>query len=353
MMRHIAFVSGLLILTSHSLAQDVAESDRRVASRADTPPRKVLVGTAIFGPYGDYPGLDPRLNELAGLVDSMASEAQRKYGRGLDLAILTESAITTTRGTASERAQPLSGRIEEALAEIAREHATYLVASFDLRESGPREGICSNAAVLFDRSGAVAGIYRKCHPVAVLNDELEGGITPGSELPVFDCDFGKLGIQICFDIQYEDGWETLGRKGAEIVAWPTASPATVLPAARAARNRYYLVSSTWREDATIFEPTGMVAAQIEGDHGVLVHEIDLSFALIGWSSPLKDGAAFREKYGDRVGFHYSRREDLGIFWSNNAEMTIGTMMRELGLEEVDPQVRRNLRLHDRQGEASR
>ena len=87
----------------------------------------------------------------------------------------------------------------------------------------------SNAAVLVDRQGAIAGIYRKVHPVAMLgHDDLENGITPGCDFPVFDCDFGKLGIQICWDIVFDDGWQALADKGAEIVVWPTRSPATAL-----------------------------------------------------------------------------------------------------------------------------
>jgi predicted amidohydrolase len=97
---------------------------------------------------------------------------------------------------------------------------------------------------LFDRRGEVAGIYRKAHPVAYVNsDVLEGGIKPGRDFPVFDCDFGKLGVQICWDIQFDDGWDALAKAGAEIVAWPTASPATASAAARAAQHRFYVVSS--------------------------------------------------------------------------------------------------------------
>ena len=118
------------------------------------------------------------------------------------------------------------------------------------------------------------------------------GASPRAEdYPVFDCDFGKLGIQICWDIQFDDGWASLAEKGAEIVAWPTASPATAQPASRAARHRYYVVSSTWREDATVFEPTGLVAAQVEPPGKVLVHQLDLSYAVLGWSAPLDNGKA--------------------------------------------------------------
>jgi predicted amidohydrolase len=315
---------------------------------ADRAPRKVVIGTAIFGPYGEYPGLEQRLAVLRDLIDRMARQAAERYpGHGLDLAILPETTVTSTRGRAHERAMPLRGRIQEAFGALARKHRTYIVAPMDLAEEVPAGPTCSNAAVLFDRTGEVAGIYRKRHPVAYVgSDELEGGITPGRDCPVFDCDFGRLGVQICWDIQYPDGWDALARAGAEIVAWPTASPATVLPAAHAARHRYYVVSSTWRDNATVYEPTGMVAARIEGPSSarVLVHELDLSYAILGWSGFLKEGMALREKYGERVGLHYDPREDMGLFWSNDPAITIGAMVRSIGGEELDAQVDRNRRL---------
>ena len=317
-------------------------------SKAGNPPRKVVVGTAIFGPYGKYPGLDDRLRVLGGLIDEMARQAAGKYpGHGLDLAILPETTVTANIGPASTRAIRLDGPVRETFGALARKHKTYIVAPMDLAEEGPMGTTYSNAAVLFDRKGNVAGIYRKAHPVALVgSDELEGGITPGRDYPVFDCDFGKLGIQICWDIQFDNGWAALAEKGAEIVAWPTASPSTAQPASRAAHHRYYVVSSTWREDATVFEPTGLVAAQVETPGKVLVHQLDLSYAVLGWSAPLKNGKALTEKFGERVGFHYEPREDLGLFWSNDPETTIGTMIGSLGLEELDAQVARNRQLQD-------
>ena len=122
------------------------------------------------------------------------------------------------------------------------------------------------------------------------------------------------------------------------MAWPSASPAKALPAARAGRHRYFIVSSTWRDNATIFEPTGLVAAQVRGANRILVHELDLSFAILGWSSGLRNGEALREKYGSRVGFHYKGSEDMGLFWSNDPATPIGAMVRSIGGEELDAQL---------------
>jgi predicted amidohydrolase len=325
------------------------QAAKRVGPKADRPPRKVIVGTAIFGPYGRYDGLDDRLRVLTALIEEMSAEAaSRDPRRGLDLAVLPETIVTSTSGPAPERAIPLAGKVQQYFSSLAKRHKTYLLVPFDLAETGPEGPFYSNAAVLFDRRGGVAGIYRKAHPVALVNsDVLEGGITPGRDFPVFECDFGKVGVQIFWDIQFDDGWAALARAGAEVVAWPTASPATASASARAAQHRYYVVSSTWRDNATIYEPTGLVAARVQPPGKVLVHEIDLSYAILGWSSFLENGDTLRRKYADQVGFHYETREDVGLFWSNDPRTTIGDMVRSIGSEEIDAQVERNRRLHER------
>lgn len=300
-------------------------------------PRKVTVATTIFGPTGAYPGPMARAGELTTLVDAMAERAED----GLDLVVLPETVLTTTAGPAADRALPMEHLAVQALGDVARRHSTYLVLGMDIAESGR----FFNAAVLFDRGGQIAGIYRKVHPVAVVgSDELEGGLTPGAEYPVFDCDFGRLGIQICWDVVYPEGWAALADAGAEIIAWPSASPATLLPSAYAARHRYYVVSSTPKDNATVFEPTGMIAAQAE--QGILVHRIDLRYAILGWSSFLADGAALKDEYGNRVGIHYQAREDLGLFYSNDPDCDIEEMIAAIGGEGIDEQIARNRRLQD-------
>ena len=132
----------------------------------------------------------------------------------------------------------------------------------------------------------------------------------GRELPVFDCDFGKLGIQICYDMDFDDGWAELARRGAELIAWPTQSPQTSQPAFRARQGRCYIVSSTWRHNASIFEPTGKIAAQIKSPERILVQELDLSYAILPWSSKLQNGKALKNAYGDKVGYPLLRRRGL-------------------------------------------
>ncbi|HKX00100.1 MAG TPA: carbon-nitrogen hydrolase family protein [Bryobacteraceae bacterium] len=325
-------------------------AELRPRSTLDQPPRKVIVGTAMQAFWGEYPGLEKRLDQLSGLIDQMAVESQKKYGRGLDLAILPEMAVTgELSGDVAAHSVPLAGPLRETFARKAREHHCYVIAPTYLLDNKEKKQ-CSNAAILFDREGNPAGIYRKVHlAVQSGSDALEDGTTPGKQEPVFQCDFGRLGIQICFDMEYDYGWLELARKGAELVAWPTQSPQTAHPAFRAMQNRYYIVSSTWRDNASFFEPTGKVVAQIRSPGRVLVEQLDLSYAILPWSSKLKNGKALQDKYGDKVGFRYYQDEDCGMFWSNDEHVTIGRMVRSLGLDEAADELGRIRKLYDRAG----
>ena len=333
-----------------AVTQTITAAELNVRTTADQRPKKVIVGTSMQAFWVKYPGLTKRLEQLTGLVDRMSAEAQRKYARGLDLAVLPEIAVTgENAGSVMDDAIPLAGELHDTFAREARACHCYIVVPTYLLEDREKK-LCSNAAILFGRRGEVVGIYRKIHlAVDTGSDSLEGGATPGKDAPVFACDFGTLGIQICFDIEYDSGWSELERRGADLVAWPTQSPQTVRPAARAMENRYYIVSSTWRNNAAIFEPTGRIIAQIHEPAHVLVEQIDLSYAILPWSRRLRNGAALSEKYGDRVGFHYYESEDRGLFWSNDSHITIGDMMRSLGLSEQLSELRRIQKLFEKAG----
>jgi predicted amidohydrolase len=309
-----------------------------VTFRAETPPRKVVVGTLMKSFWHPYEGLTKRLDDLAGCIDMMAiRSAEAGFDGKLDLVVLPENAVCDENAKhASERSIAFDGPVREVFRESARKHNTYIVVPLFLDEGGS----FSNAAVLVDRTGEVAGIYRKAHPVLARGAATyEGGVIAGSDYPVFECDFGRLGIQICFDIHFDDGWQALSDKGAEIVAWPTQSPQTILPAARALNGCYYLISSTWRNNTSIFEPHGDLAAQTESDP-ILVHQIDLSYAILRWQPALQHGELFARHYGDRVGHHYSQREDVGLFWSNDPGKSIGQMVREREMEHETELFRR-------------
>src|SRR6266568_4836966 len=130
----LAAISSLAALEpAPVLAAGGNATDRRTFSR---PPRKVIVGTVMQSFWGQYPGLDNCLDQLAGIVDQMAAEAKQRYGRGLDLAVLPETAITgEAEGDALARSVPFNGQVQEVFSRKAREHGSYIVVPTYLLQS--------------------------------------------------------------------------------------------------------------------------------------------------------------------------------------------------------------------------
>ena len=301
--------------------------------KKDAPPRKVIIGTVCLPLWEKYPGLEKRCANLGALVDSLAARSQGKYKRGLDLAILSEFALTDMSLPVTKSALALDSPGFKYFKDKAKKHKTYLVVPAVIREGNK----ILNAAVLLGRDGRTIGQYAKTHPVPDKPpaETFEGGTTPGNTYPVFNLDFGNVGIQICFDYRFEEGWRELARQGAELIVHTTMSPSVSIDGARAVNNHVYVVTSTWRDNASVIEPTGMVAAQIQQPQKLLVHEIDLEYRLLPWPST---GEKLKKQYQDQIGFHYYPSEDLGIFWSNDAAVPIDSMVRWQGVWTDDEYV---------------
>jgi len=314
-------------------------------ARREGLPRKVLLGTVVCGADFFTLPLEARLARMDETVDRISAQAASEYpGKRLDLVVLPEAYLEHPGDTVSAQAVKLAD-IQDRIGACARRHGCYLVVPAILAESDPSR--FSNTALLIDRSGSVAGIYRKVHPVAPQgSDVVETGTTPGGSFPVFDCDFGRVGIQICFDMLYPDGWAALARQGAEVVALPSASPQTTYPSVYALEHRYYVVSAVPRDHAAVYSPVGLIEKEATQE-GTMVDEIDLSYALIHWEAVLGEGGAFRRAFGDRAGFHYYRDQDTGIFWSNDPAMPISRMIAKLGLIEVETNSDRVRALQDK------
>jgi predicted amidohydrolase len=340
-------LAGLVLGTRWAAADPAAPNSAGLPTwRGDAPPRKVLVGTEASGydVVQTFP-LEMRLRRMDELVDAMEAQAKLDYpGKRLDLAVLTEYFLARPGDTLAETAVRLDD-VRARISACAEKHACYLIVPMILREEGAPVRY-TNVAALLDRKGGLVGMYRKVHPVSDLKFQLlEGGMAPGRDFPVFDCDFGRVGIQICYDIFYPDGWAALARQGAEIVALPSGTPETIRPLMYAQQHRYYIVSATPRDHAAVYSPLGKIEAETTQE-GVMVHQIDLSFAIVKWEQGLDAGKGLTRRFGDRVGYHYYGDEDAGIFWSNDPALPIGRMLESLGFPDMDRETERNRLLQD-------
>jgi N-carbamoylputrescine amidase len=109
-------------------------------------------------------------------------------------------------------------------------------------------GVLYNTAAVLDADGRYLGKYRKSHIPQVRGFWEKFYFRPGNlGFPVFDTAVGKVGVYICYDRHFPEGWRALGLGGAEIVFNPSATSAglskyiwTVEQPAAAVANLYYV-----------------------------------------------------------------------------------------------------------------
>lgn len=141
--------------------------------------------------------------------------------RGAKLVIFPECALTGYAFDSLEEAAPfaetLDGPSAEALIGVCGETDTYVAAGF-IESAG---GKFYNSVMLAGPDG-VAGSYRKVHlPFLGIDRFLSRGDRP---FEVFDLPFGKVGLNICYDISFPESSRVLKLLGAELIVLPTNWP---------------------------------------------------------------------------------------------------------------------------------
>lgn len=121
-----------------------------------------------------------------------------------------------------EFSEPIDGESTQMLQELAKKYNMVIVSSILERE--PSKGTLHNTAVVIDNDGDILGKQVKGHipRVGDFNEStyyMEGE----SGHPVFQTDFGKLGINICYGRHHPLHWLGFGLNGAEIVFNPSAT----------------------------------------------------------------------------------------------------------------------------------
>jgi predicted amidohydrolase len=247
-------------------------SEVELAPTEPPKPRKVRLAAVHYRPTGK----SPRQNceEFAPLI----AEAARQRA---DLVVLGETIpYVGVKQKPHETAEPIPGPTTEYFGGLANTHDVHVVLSLYERE----RHLIYNTAVLLGPDGRLIGKYRKvCLPHA----EVENGVAPGDDYPVFDTKFGKVGLMVCYDGFFPEVARELANRGAEMIAWPVWGCNPLLAAARACENHVYVVSSTFAEPeddwmiSGVFDQTGQLMAAAKAWGEVAVAEVDLSQPYIG------------------------------------------------------------------------
>ncbi len=230
---------------------------------APPPARKVTVASINYIPVNAHSGEES--------VQQFLRVADEAVGGKVDVILLPE-AVTQFRTGKSyfEAAQPIPGPATAALGKLAQSKNAYVVAGVIEREGAT----VYNSAVLIDRGGVLVGKYRKVH---LPRGEVEGGMTPGNDYPVFRTDFGTVGLMVCYDVFFADPARALVLKGSELLLMPIKGGVEPLGRARAIENRVFLAAAGSTNYPTyILDPDGEILAEARDRGKAAIATIDLN-----------------------------------------------------------------------------
>jgi predicted amidohydrolase len=228
-------------------------------------------------------------------------------------------------GRPAELAESIPGPTLKRMSEEARNNDTYIIWPLYTRD-GDR---VYNSSVLLSPKGEVAGVYHKVHPTI---GEIESGITPGTEARVFDTDFGRIGMAICFDLNFRDIMEGLARNGAEIIFFSSAYRGGLQLSMWALEFGVYIASAIGAELGRIVDQSGAVL--VESTYEALITKrINLDRRLLHMDYNWDKMDVMLEKYGAGVSFEYFTREACYAVASEREDITVDDLIREFGLEE--------------------
>jgi len=149
-----------------------------------------------------------RMNEVAGLKPDLVCLPE------LFDTIWVGEKISVKDAAEDEK---VPGPVTSRIAEYAKKNSCYVVCPIYTKKNGHYY----NSSILIDRKGDIAGVYHKIHPVKseiLVKGSFGEGVSAGAiKQPVIQTDFGKVGMQICYDANWADGWDNLKEQGVNVI----------------------------------------------------------------------------------------------------------------------------------------
>lgn len=266
-------------------------------------------------------GLDPRCPQQ--FFDAVVPYIRRAAWMGADILAFPEVYSRPQVHNLAEQAEEIGGLTSSFAMEMARKYDMYIIWPMWEREGST----LWNSAILVDRNGEVVGAYHKMFPTL---GEMEQGIRPGDAPSVFETDFGRIGMCICFDLNFRPILTGLKANGAEVVFFCSMYRGGLQVRAWALELGLYMVSAIGAELGQIVDLTGR-QLELSTYEALITHRINLNRRLLHMDYNWDKMDAMLAKHGSDLTFDYVTPEACYAIGSEREGLDIESVIDEFGL----------------------
>jgi len=233
------------------------------------------------------------INDSFREVENLINQTTLKF---LDFIVLPEMFSTPYQvGLFKSYQQTDNSEVIKFLTKLAIKHQAYVIGGSVVESA---DGKLYNTAYIFNREGCLIKKYRKIKLFSVTypdGSNFDEGqvLSSGNEEGIFDTEFGKMGIMICFDIRFPLIAANLMKKQAKIIFVPGAFNDFTGPLhwqttfkARAIDNQLFMVGASPSSESygtyktyghsLVVDPWGKVIKELNSKNGIIEVEIDLN-----------------------------------------------------------------------------
>jgi hypothetical protein len=302
--------------------------------------RYVRIATIGSRPASVASNADPQT-----IVDRMIAHWQQKFDQVLpdrpDLIVVPE-VCDRPSGLGDEKLRAYyrvrKDQIQKFFGEVARKNNCYIVYSAH-RELSDRTR--RNSSVLIDRGGNVVGIYNKNHPTI---GEMEKGILCGKDAPVLDCDFGRVAMAICFDLNFDELRSQYAKSKPDLIIFTSMYHGGLMQAFWAYSCRSHFVGAIAGRGtrSEIRNPLGQVVASSTNYFDFAVATVNLDCALVHLDYNWERLRKLKAKYGPEVEITDPGCLGAVLVSSEHPTISVDEMITEFEIELLDDYFARSL-----------
>lgn len=284
------------------------------------------------------------------VVEKMLSHWQERFAQVLpdrpDLIVVPE-ACDRPGGLSPEKLRQYyrvrKEQIQIFFARIAHENNCYIVYSA-YREMP--DGTLRNSSMLIDRKGNVAGIYNKNHPTI---GEIEKGVLCGKDAPVVECDFGRVAMAICFDLNFDQLRLKYVKAKPDLIIFSSMYHGGLMQAYWAYSCRCHFVGAIagHATPSQIYNPLGQVITSSTNYSDFAVAAVNLDCALVHLDYNQERLTKLKAKYGPKVKITDPGLLGAVLVSSEDGSISAGEMIKEFEIELLDDYLARSLAAHQK------